>query len=175
MVGDESPRQGLAKPPGARPAHMVTPNARARFLEFLRKTGNVSYSAKEAGFARFSFYRLRKKDPDFAADWDDAVEEATDSLELEARRRALQGCDKPVYQKGELVGHVREYSDHLMVTLLRAHRPEKFRDRIDHEHRGDLEIHVSEASLADRLASLAQTKRANGHDREADEPGEACS
>jgi len=45
-----------------------------------------------------------------------ALDIGADSLEDEAVRRARDGYDKPVYQQGQCVGHVREYSDTLMVV-----------------------------------------------------------
>ena len=43
---------------------------------------------------------------------------------------------EPIYYKGELVGHVRKYSDALMMFLLKAHRPDKYRDNIKVDHAG---------------------------------------
>src|SRR5690606_10953200 len=102
---------------------------KSRFLAELARMANVSAAAKKAGVPRSTAYDWYKADEAFAAGWDDAVEVAVDSLEKEAWRRARDGVLKPVYQKGEKVGQVREYSDQLMVTLLKAHRPEKYRER----------------------------------------------
>jgi hypothetical protein len=41
----------------------------------------------------------------------------------EAWRRAVKGCRKPVYQGGQLVGYVREFSDLLLIFLIKAARP----------------------------------------------------
>lgn len=49
-------------------------------------------------------------------------------LEDEARRRAVDGVDEPVFQGGELVGHVRRYSDRLLEFLLRGRRPTVYRE-----------------------------------------------
>jgi len=72
----------------------------------------------------------------FAAAWDEALEIATGSLELEARRRAQKGVLEPVYYKGKKVGAVRKYSDTLLIFLLKAHRPDKYRDNVRHEVTG---------------------------------------
>jgi hypothetical protein len=61
--------------------------------------------------------------------WDDAVEVGTQRLEDEAIRRATEGWEEPVYQRGELVGHVRRYSDALLMFLLRGRRPEVYGER----------------------------------------------
>lgn len=66
---------------------------------------------------------------DFAAQWDEAIETAIDALEHEARRRAVKGVDEPVFYQGNVCGVVTRYSDTLLIQLLKAHRPEKYRER----------------------------------------------
>ena len=46
-------------------------------------------------------------------------------LELEARRRAYEGVEKPVFHAGEECDFIRQYSDVLMMFLLKAHRPDR--------------------------------------------------
>ena len=101
---------------------------RRAFLVSLAETANVSRACGLSGIGRRTAYNLRSRDADFAAEWGEAIEEACDALELEARRRAVTGSDRPVYQGGKLVGHTREYSDVLLIFLLKANRPEKYRD-----------------------------------------------
>lgn len=108
------------------------------FLRELARTGNVSLSADKAKISRPAAYAARESDPGFAAAWKDAVETSVEYLEGEARRRAYEGTQRPVYQGGKLVGKVREYSDTLLIFLLKAHRPEKYRDRQQVEHTGGL-------------------------------------
>ena len=98
------------------------------FIEALRATGSVTRAAKYVGRSRNQAYHVRRQSEDFAAQWDDALEEATDLLDAEARRRAVTGTDKPVFYKGEVVGSITKYSDRLLMFLLRAHRPQVFRD-----------------------------------------------
>ncbi len=102
-----------------------------RFIEALRQTGVVTRAARAAGVGRTTAYDHYKTDPDFARAWDDALEDACDEMEAEARRRAVEGTEKPVYYKGEVVGTIREYSDTLLIFLLKANRPEKYRDSFD--------------------------------------------
>lgn len=99
-----------------------------KFLDALADTCNVSAAAKAAGIRRSTAYEFRKNNPDFAAKWDEALEKATDELEAEARTRAL-GFEEPVFNsEGEEVGTVRRYSDTLMIFLLKAYRPKRFRE-----------------------------------------------
>ena len=65
--------------------------------------------------------------------WEEALEQAVDLLEGEARRRAT-GINRDVWYAGEVVGTERAYSDTLLIFLLKAHRPAKFRDNVKVEH-----------------------------------------
>lgn len=113
-----------------------TPEKMAEFLEALEKTASVTKSCELSAIARRSVYEWRDDDEEFRAKWDAALELGTDALEDEAIRRAMHGTDKPVYQGGELVGHIREYSDTLTIFMLKARRPDKFKERTAHELTG---------------------------------------
>ena len=78
---------------------------------------------------RDAAYKARERSGQFRAQWDAALDEAADILEAEARRRAVEGWDEPVFQKGEQVGVVRKFSDQLLITLMRADRPARFARR----------------------------------------------
>ncbi len=109
---------------------ILTPDAREKFLEKIRENGNITLAAALVGVSRQRAYQIRDKDKEFAKSWDEAIEIATDNLEHEARRRAMQGTVKPVYYKGQVCGYMQEYSDKLMDTLLAAHRPGKYRPNV---------------------------------------------
>ena len=86
---------------------------------------------------------MRKEDPAFAAAWDSAIEDGTDLLEDEARRRALEGVEELIVTMGKIARNddgtpllVRRLSDTLMLALLKARRPEKYRERVSAEHSG---------------------------------------
>lgn len=104
-------------------------------MNALRNSGNVRASCQAAGIDRSTAYKAREKSPEFAAAWDTALEEAVDSLEAAAWTRARDGVQRtePIMYQGQKVGEkvLREYSDTLMTILLKAHRPEKYRERFD--------------------------------------------
>ena len=106
------------------------------FLKELAQRGNVTLAAVKAKIGRQTAYDARGSDPAFATAWKQAEEIGVELMEAEARRRAVEGCDRPVYQGGKLVGKVREYSDVLLIFLLKAHKPEKYRERSQVEHSG---------------------------------------
>jgi hypothetical protein len=107
-----------------------------KFLKSLRRYGNVTKAARAAKVGRRTAYEWREDDDEFAKAWDEALEEASDHLEAEAYRRAVTGTLKPVHYQGKKVDTVREYSDSLLTLLLKANRPEKFKDRVANEHTG---------------------------------------
>lgn len=105
------------------------------FLAAYAVCGIIKVAAEAAEISRAVVYKWRA-DPEFAAAMDSAGEDAADLLEKEALRRATEGTVRPVFYKGEECGGVREYSDTLTVLLLKARRPEKFRDNQKIEHTG---------------------------------------
>lgn len=111
-----------------------TPKRRKALISILRETGgNVTKACEIAGIGRSAAYEWREADPEFALEWESAIEAGTDELEEEARRRAFQGVNKPVFYKGEKCGFVKEYSDTLLIFLLKGRRPERYRERFDVE------------------------------------------
>jgi hypothetical protein len=117
--------------PKKQAGHFRTEKWKRIFIEELARSGNVLLSSRKAGVNRATVYVARKDDPAFADQWDDAIDEAVDLLEAVARGRAVNGTEKPVYRGGVQVGTIREYSDTLLMFLLKAHRPERFRDSYD--------------------------------------------
>jgi hypothetical protein len=97
-----------------------------RFLQVFRSTCNVRLSADAAGIDRDTAYRRRQRDPAFAGLWAQAEQDGIDVLEAQARARALS------------------QSDTLLIFLLKAHRPEVYRERVD--------IRVDLRREADRIA-----------------------
>ena len=129
----------------------LTRERQQRFLKALAETGIVRTAAEIAGTSRTRVYELRKQDTAFASAWEEAEEQAADALEAEAWRRAVLGVQEPLVSSGKVVRDddgqpiaIRRYSDTLMIALLKARRPERFKDRAVVEH------DITD-SLADRL------------------------
>ncbi len=106
----------------------LTKRKRDTFLAVLREKANASAAARAIGVSPQALYIYKDLHPTFAAEWKSAVDEAVDKLEQEAWRRACDGVDKPVHYKGERVDTIREYSDALLMFLLRGHRPQVYRE-----------------------------------------------
>lgn len=122
-----------------------------RFLKHLSMSGNISEAGRIAGVQRSTLYMWKETDPEFMVRWDEALEEAADALEAEARRRAIEGYDEPVTYAGRVVcdpdtGNPivrKRYSDRLMAFLLRAHRPARFRVGGEDDKSGVISISIS--------------------------------
>lgn len=121
-----------------------TEGLKATFLDELRETANVTLAARAAGISSGTAYKHRQTDVLFAERWDEAINEAVDMLEHEAHRRAFKGVEEPVFYQGMECGSVRKYSDALTMFLLKAHRPDKYRERsqVDSNVSGDFKLVV---------------------------------
>ena len=107
---------------------------RQLFLAAFAQLGTVQAACLESRVARRTVYNWIEHDDAFARQFQDARQIATDVLEAECRRRAVEGYDEPVYYQGQVVGTVKKYSDLCLLALLNAYRPEHFKHR--HEHTG---------------------------------------
>jgi len=86
---------------------------------------SVTAAASAAGVVPWTIYRWRKEGPDeFGEAMSRAMDEGIDILEDHARARAMD---------------VERPSDALTMFLLKAHRPVKYRERVDLAHSGGIE------------------------------------
>lgn len=95
------------------------------FLEALAESGMVVEACKRCGVSRSTAYRARQGDEDFALAWADIEERTTEQLEAVVMRRAIDG------------------SDTLAMFLLKARRPEKYRENVKIEHAGTIKQDLS--------------------------------
>lgn len=101
------------------------------FLGALSEVGLLTYAAEAAGVDRSTVFRRRREDEEFEQAVQDALEQAADKLEREARRRAVEGVEEPVYQGGKRVGTKLVYSDTLLALLLKGRRKQVFAERTE--------------------------------------------
>jgi len=103
--------------------------AKTAYLKGLTSDGTVSAGIRRAKVGMATLLRWRETDLAFSAREHAAREVMIDSLESEAYRRGVTGVQRPVYQAGALVGYTVEKSDLLLQLLLRANRPERYREK----------------------------------------------
>lgn len=129
--------EGLTSEPARQPVRRQgrptenIPDWAPAFIEALMTGLSVKDATAKAGVHFTMPFKRRKKDEAFRQAWNEAADIGTRLLEQEAARRAYHGTEKPVYYKGEQVGTVREYSDILLMFLLKGRKPEKYRERSD--------------------------------------------
>lgn len=109
------------------------------FLVALEESGMVSEACRQAGVARQTAYEARQRDEEFAIAWHEVEERAVERMEREAYRRAVEGTNKSLISAGKILGAEREYSDGLLTFLLKAKRPETYRENYKIEHAGRVE------------------------------------
>lgn len=160
-------------------APRVTAAKKAAFLAAFAQLGTVTHAAKAAGVDRSAPYRWASTDDEFREAWDEAQAQATDALEREARRRAIEGVEEPVIHQGMMTmledpktGEirpltVRKYSDTLLIFLMKGANPAKYRDNsrvevsgpgggpIKSESKAEADIAIQPDQVADVLSVLA--------------------
>ena len=101
------------------------------FLAALRVDAHITNAAKLAGVPVRTMYDRRDRDPEFAEAMREALDQSVDDLELVARKRA------------------NESSDVLLIFLLKANRPEKYRERHEVRHTGGTTVQIIEETVSD--------------------------
>lgn len=118
---------------------------KAGFLAAFAQCGVVRRAAKIVGIARQTHARWMKEDPEYPARFRQAKREAAERLEIEARRRAIKGLKRKKFTKGgdPIIDpetgeqyYELEFSDTLLIFLLKGALPHKYRDRVQSEISG---------------------------------------
>lgn len=114
-----------------------TPHLKAAFLAAFRQRGIVTHACRASGVDRYTVYHWRRIDPKFEAAFTEAEIESTEVMEDEARRRAVDGVTRLKFDKdgdaltdprtGELYFET-QYSDTLLIFMLKARKPETYRE-----------------------------------------------
>ena len=107
------------------------PKKRA-LLAAYAQTCNMTHAAKAASVPYRTACRWKANDELFRrALLEEATPQAADLLEGEALRRAVKGVRRDVFHQGDKIGEQMVYSDTLLIFLLKAARPAKFRERYE--------------------------------------------
>lgn len=126
------------------------------FLAAYKETANLTLAARATKIDRRRHYDWISE-PEYAEEFGKAHDEAVEVMIGEARRRAVEGTEKPVFYKGDECGAIREYSDNLLMFLIKKERPE-YREAFKHEHSGNVSLKF-EGSMADLLATYRELTR----------------
>src|SRR5215472_8517145 len=139
-----------------------------RFLAAFGACGSIERSCRSARVHRQTHYYWMRTDPTYPERFRQAEVRAARALEDEAVRRARIGIRKPVLHKGKQVYvqgeplYTTEYSDSLLMFLLKAYNPEKFRDRMEQTNLLDITVEMLTCEQLDALAEhLIRKERGN--------------
>lgn len=132
QLSEKQERPRVRRGPARHATSAQSARAKRAFLDAYAQWANISYACEVADVPRRNVYRWQEIDTDFAAAFHTADAQATERLEREAWRRAIEGSpyERTSYWHGEPVGTDRkiEYSDQLLMLLLRARKPDVYRE-----------------------------------------------
>jgi hypothetical protein len=146
----------------ATPTVQIGQHKKEQFLRSLSETCSVSKTCEALQIPRSTVYEWRSTDKAFAEAWVDALKVGADALEDEAVRRAMVGVDEPVFYQGVQTGHVRKYSDVLLIFLLKGARPEKYKERVSTDTTIRDERELTSTERAARVAAILELARRAG-------------
>lgn len=128
------------------------------FLASLASVPVVQRACDAVGIERCNAYRARKADKAFAEAWDEALEAGIDKAEAELFRRAVDGFEEPVIDKGRLIHRyhrrvdsdgnehwdllldahgqpvpltIRKHSDTLLALIMKGRRKKVYAERTE--------------------------------------------
>lgn len=113
-----------------------------KFLKALSKGSTVTMAARHAGIGRHTAYSHYHGNPEFRARWDDAIEQGTDLIEDVALQRAV------------------DHSDVLAITILKARRPEVYREILP--SRASRALHAPNALATAAVRAMAELETPEG-------------
>jgi hypothetical protein len=108
-----------------------------RVLRALAQGGSFTLAAQAAGIARSTLFDWKADDEQFAAECADAIEQGTDRLEDVAIERAVSGN-----------------SDTMLIFTLKGRRRDKWGDKQQVEHSGNVTVASALDAATERLKKL---------------------
>jgi len=102
-----------------------TKRARRIFLDHFRATCNATASAKAAGMTEGSAFKLRARDPEFAADWDAALRDSEARLKgklIVYAETKGKPQPEPAGEDDPAVAPIEDFDPELALALLRHHQ-----------------------------------------------------
>lgn len=158
-----------------------------KFLEAYGEVGIVKYACKVAGINRSTYKYWRDHDEAFAAQLPDTKDDANESLEMIAYEQA-RGIEEPAVSMGRIVYEevpdldnegkprldkhnnpimkrgkmlmVKKYSPSVLITLLKANMPEKYKEKSQVEHMGKdggpIEVSAVRERIVQKITAIKQ-------------------
>ena len=127
------------------------------FLAELANTSNVSAAARKGKVDTSTVYERRRKNAEFAREWQVALCEGYDHLEMETLFRLRTGEIKPT--AGAKKG-VRQFDNALALRLLLAHRDSATRERAMRAHEDALSVRAAIDAKIEEMRERVLARRA---------------
>lgn len=143
-----------------------TPEVQRAFIAALADTGMVTTAAQAVDMSVQSAYRLRHApgSESFARAWEVAISAAADRLIDLAFARAIEGEEVPYYDRdGVRIGVKWRYDNRMMMNLLRAYRPDRFRHAHESVRQPGEPPAPALPAVAEALAALTPVPPAEPH------------
>lgn len=107
--------------PAPRRRIVWTESLRAQFLESLSVLGTIRAAAAEAGVPSRSVLALRKSDPTFAEEIQDALDQHELALMRQVKALALDGLvtSRAYNDSGDVIAEERKYSERILLAFIR--------------------------------------------------------
>jgi hypothetical protein len=159
-------REPRKRPPRNRSTH----DQQKAFIAAFALSANLSAAAKAVKIERARHYDWIEFDEPYRRAFEAVQDQAAQTLEDEAVRRAYEGIRRPMYYRGKPVktGGRRgrqvfevEYSDTLLLALLKRFRPALYRDKVVAEVTGSIDLVERLQAGRQRLLQM-QTKEEAG-------------
>jgi hypothetical protein len=141
------------------------------FIAAFKVTHNTSSAAAAAKVDTNQHRMWLQRDEVYRKAWEDELEAIGQTLEDEALRRAHEGVKKTLYYKGKpirtgrgksRIAYETEYSDQLLIALLKRFRPALYRERTMTEVTGSVEIVDRLQAARRRVIEMQKTEQAAG-------------
>lgn len=123
---------------------------RNEFLRIYAQVGSISKVCQIMGIGRRTVQMYAQKHPEYRERMNEAKEECTERMEAEAIRRGTDGYEEPVFYKGVQVSTIRKFSDILLIFMLKALRPEVYRENTN--------VHIPEGITVKLVKDFRQYK-----------------
>lgn len=137
------------------------------FLTAYAACGKIVEAHRAAKLPHNQHWKWYKADEEYRKFFDEAQEAVIQKLEDEAIRRAHDGVKRPVMYKGQPVKlsgrrilYETEYSDQLLICLLKRFRPQLYRENQTVEHTGSVELIDRMQAARKRIFELRKTENA---------------
>lgn len=135
---------------------LTTEDKLVTFLEALADCGNISDAARDAQISRKTVLKARQN-PEFEKLYQYYLDMGISSIEDEATRRATIGTLEPIFHRGRRIASVRKKSDLLLMFILKARRPDVYREKYDAPAPTfEDAVESPREKIASRIARIAQ-------------------